>query len=93
MSDELNRISITELCAWLHVDADWVRKVRRGRDASKMPPPLLGDGGLVWLEADILTWLSWWHDRQEAIASGLDPAGVPAPCYLTAEPDSERVTK
>ena len=56
MNDE-KIISIAELLDWLKVDIEFIEAMRRGRDATHFPPPILGSHGLAWYESDVLAWL------------------------------------
>ncbi len=86
-------MTAAELCELLQVDIDTLRRIRRGRDATHFPPPLCGEHGLTWLEADVATWLSWWAEYQEMQASGFDPCELAPPVYQTTEPEDRRPAK
>ncbi|MCC6492150.1 MAG: hypothetical protein IT424_03920 [Pirellulales bacterium] len=89
---ETKIITIAELLAWLHVDFEFIKQMRRGRDGTHFPPPLLGSHGLAWYEQDVCDWLAYWADRRDWAADGLDPAELTPPVYLAAEPQAQ-VTK
>lgn len=93
----METIGIAELCDWLGLDHERVRRLRICRDGSRFPPPILGGAGLSWYVSDVLTWLNFLGDWKDAIAAGQDSraalnAMVP-PFYVSTEPEDRVCAK
>ena len=84
------RLTLADVSQWLEITPEQVKQLRRGRDATRFPPPLLGGAGLAWYEQDICDWVSFVADWIDAGATREALAELDPPVYLSVEPEIKK---
>lgn len=80
-------ITAEEICRLLNVSVDGLRQLRRGRDATRFPAPLLCGDGLCWYAQDVTRWLEFLADWRDAGQTREALDEIEPPVYLAAEPE------
>ncbi|HMO86436.1 MAG TPA: hypothetical protein PKC18_16105 [Lacipirellulaceae bacterium] len=84
----METLTAADVCEWLEISIDELRKLRRRRDRTAFPPPLLGDAGLVWYEQDVVNWICYLQDWIDAGSTAEALEQLTPPTFMACEKEN-----